>query len=99
MLKSTNFGGFFIIYKKKHIAMDETIFKTALAAISSGEYDNSDVKVVSSWLVSLNKEELNLIREMEKEKKEFTRNKNKSSSKLRIIKKDIKQIKEILKTA
>ena len=77
--------------------MDETIFKTALAAIASENYNNSDVKTVSSWLVLLNKEEISLKRQMEREKKEFLKNQNKSDSVLRQIRKNISQVKSILK--
>ena len=77
--------------------MDETIFKTALAAIASENFDNSDVKTVTSWLVFLNKEEINLKRQMEREKKEFIKSQGKSDSALRKIRKDINQVKSILK--
>lgn len=77
--------------------MDETIFKTALAAIASENYDNSDVKTVSSWLVLLNKEEINLKKQMERDKKEFLKNQNKSDSVLRQIRKNISQVKSILR--
>lgn len=77
--------------------MDETIFKTALAAIASENYNNSDVKTVSSWLVLLNKEEISLKRQMEREKKEFLKNQNKSDSVLRQIRKNISQVKSILR--
>ena len=77
--------------------MDENIFKTALAAIASENFDNSDVKTVTSWLVFLNKEEINIKRQMEKEKKEFIKNQCKSDSALKKIRKDINQVKSILK--
>ena len=77
--------------------MDETIFKTALAAIASENYNNSDVKTISSWLVLLNKEEISLKRQMEREKKEFLKNQNKSDSVLRQIRKNISQVKSILR--
>lgn len=77
--------------------MDETIFKTALAAIASENYNNSDVKTISSWLVLLNKEEINLKKQMERDKKEFLKNQNKSDSVLRQIRKNISQVKSILR--
>ena len=79
--------------------MDEMIFKTALSAVSSGEYGEADVKVVKQWLEVLNKRELAIKRQMEKNKNEFVRNKGKTNSELKNIRTDIKTIKNILKTA
>lgn len=76
--------------------MDESNFKTALAAVSSGEYDESDVKAIKEQLNSLNKKELALKRQMEHSKNEYVKNKNKSQKELDTIKKDIKSVKNIL---
>ena len=78
--------------------MDEMIFKTALSAVSSGEYGESDVKVVKQWLEMLNKKELAIKRQIEKNKNEFVKNKGKTNSELKTIRTDIKHIKNILKT-
>jgi hypothetical protein len=77
--------------------MDESIFKTALAAIASEDYNDSDVKAVSNWLVLLNKEEMGIKRQMEREKKEFLKHQGKSDSALKQIRKNINQVKAILK--
>lgn len=79
--------------------MDEMIFKTALSAVSSGEYGETDVKVVKEWLEHLNRKELAIKRQIEKNKNEFVKNKGKANSELKNIRTDIKHIKNILKTA
>jgi len=79
--------------------MDEMIFKTALSAVSSGEYGEADLQVVKQWLEALNKKELAIKRQIEKNKNEFVKNKGKASSELKTIRTDIKHIKNILKTA
>ena len=42
----------------KRSYMDEYIFKGAVAAISEGDYSQSDVKAIKEWLDSLSKKEL-----------------------------------------
>ena len=79
--------------------MDEMIFKTSLSAVSSGEYGEADLKVVKEWLEYLNKREAAMKRQIEKNKNEFVKKKDKTSSQLKNIRKDIKTIKNILKTA
>ena len=79
--------------------MDEMIFKTALSAVSSGEYGEADVKVVKQWLEVLDRRESAIKRQIEKNKNEFVRNKGKTNSELKNIRTDIKHIKNILKTA
>ena len=79
--------------------MDEMIFKTALSAISSGEYGEADLKVVKEWLEDLSKKELAIKRQIEKNKNEFVKNKGKKNSELKNIRSDIKTIRNILKTA
>ena len=79
--------------------MDEMIFKTALSAVSSGEYGEADVKVVKQWLEVLNRRESAIKRQIEKNKNEFVKNKGKTNSELKNIRTDIKHIKNILKTA
>ena len=77
--------------------MDEMIFKTALSAVSSGEYGEADVKVVKEWLEHLNKKELAIKRQFERNKNEFVKNKGKANSELKTLRNDIKSIKNILK--
>ena len=77
--------------------MDETIFKTSLSAIVSGEYGETDLKVVKEWLDNLNKKELSLKRKIEKSKNEFVKNKGKTNSELKTVRGEIKTIKNILK--
>lgn len=76
--------------------MEETVFKTALASISNGEYCESDVKIVKEQLNSFNKQELSLRRQIEKETHDFVKNKEKHQNALKIIRTQIKKIKKIL---
>ena len=77
--------------------MEESVFKAAVAAISSGEYSESDIRTVRERLNVLNKEELALKRKMEKEKNAFVKAKDKSASEIKSLRKDIREIKNILK--
>jgi hypothetical protein len=77
--------------------MDENIFKNAVAAISSGEYSIDDVKVTKMRLDELKKEETLIKRRIEQEKNAFVKNKDKSTSKLKKIRGEIRTIKNILK--
>lgn len=77
--------------------MSEEIFKMALAAISSGEYSNDDIKTVKEQIDLLNKKELKIKRQMEKSKNEFVKNKDKSYIELREIRNSIKELRGILK--
>ena len=79
--------------------MDEAIFKTALSAISSGDYSDADVRTVKEWLETLNKKELAIKRKLEQNKNEFVKKKGKTNSELKTIRSDIKTIRNILKTA
>lgn len=79
--------------------MDEAIFKTALSAISSGEYSDADVRTVKEWLDGLNKKELAIKRKLEQNKNEFVKNKGKTNSELKSLRSDIKAIKNILKAS
>lgn len=79
--------------------MDEAIFKTALSAISSGDYSDADIRTVKEWLDALNKKELAIKRKLEQNKNEFVKNKGKTNSELKTVRSDIKSIKNILKTA
>lgn len=78
--------------------MDESIFKTAFLAISSGEYGEDDVVVTKKWLDELNKKELSIKRKMEQSRNEFSKKKNKTETELKTVRRDIKQIQSILKT-
>ena len=79
--------------------MDEAVFKTALSAISSGDYSDADIRTVKEWLDALNKKELAIKRKLEQNKNEFVKNKGKTNSELKTVRSDIKSIKNILKTA
>jgi hypothetical protein len=76
--------------------MEEVVFKTALASISSGDYCESDVKVIKEQLNSFNKQELSLRRQIEKETHDFVKNKEKHRSDLKAVRTNIKNIKNIL---
>ena len=77
--------------------MEEAIFKTALAAITSGDYCESDIKVIKEQIKCLNKQELALKRKMEKDANDFVKHKDKNQTELKIIRNDIKSLKNILK--
>ena len=77
--------------------MDEYIGKGAVAAISEGDYSQSDVKAIKEWLVSLSKKELSLRRKLEKSKNDFIKAKEKTNSELKSVRNEIKEIKMILK--
>lgn len=77
--------------------MDESVFVAALSAISSGEYSRSDEKIVKERIDSLNKEELTIKRKMEKSKNEYSRKKDKLSSELKTVRKNIRTLKSALK--
>lgn len=81
------------------IPMDEVIFKTALSAVSSGEYGEADLRAVKEWLELLSKKEAAIKRQLEKNKNEFVKRKDKTSSELKNLRNDIKAIKNILKRA
>ena len=77
--------------------MEDAIFKTALASISSGDYCESDVKVIKEQLNYFNKQELNLKRQIEKETHDFVKTKEKHQTDLKNIRSNIKTIRNILK--
>ena len=77
--------------------MEEAIFKTALAAVTSGDYCESDIKVIKEQIKCLNKQELALKRKMEKDTNDFVKHKGKNQTELKIIRNDIKSLKNILK--
>ena len=78
--------------------MEDAIFKTAVAAVASGDYCESDIKAIKNHLKSLNKQETTLKRQMEKETNEFVNNKDKHQTELKNIRSDIKELKHLLKT-
>lgn len=77
--------------------MEASVFKMALAAVTSGEYGESDIKTIKEHLNQLNKQELSLKRRIEKETNNFVKNKDKSQTELKTLRKEIKSIKNILK--
>ena len=76
---------------------DSNIYKTALAAVTSGEYCESDIKVLKEQLNDYNKKESTIRRQMERDTNEFVKNKGKSQSELKNIRTYIKELKNILK--
>ena len=76
--------------------MEENVFKAALAAISNGEYSENDVKAVKERLSALNKEESFIKRKMERDKNSFVKEKGKSNSKIKSLRKEIKELKNFL---
>lgn len=77
--------------------MEETVFMTALAAVTSGDYCESDVKAIKEQVNFLNKQEASLKRKMEKETNDFVKHKGKNQTELKTIRNDIKKLKNILK--
>lgn len=77
--------------------MGDVSFKTALAAVISDDYCESDVKTLKNHLRFLNDKERLLKKTIEKETTDFVKNKDKHQSELKIIRGDIKTIKNILK--
>jgi flagellar basal body rod protein FlgB len=77
--------------------MEDVSFKTALAAVISDDYCESDVKTLKNHLRFLNDRERFLKKTIEKETTDFVKNKDKHQSELKIIRGDIKTIKNILK--
>ena len=63
--------------------MEEAIFKTALAAVTSGEYCESDIKVIKEQIKCLSKQELTLKRKIEKDTNDFVKHKDKNLKKAR----------------
>ena len=76
--------------------MEESVFKAAVAAISSGDYSENDIKIIKGQLNMLNKEEAAIKRKMEKDKNAFVKEKGKSSSKIKSVRKEIKELKNLL---
>ena len=77
--------------------MDESVFKVSLAAVMEGEYTENDKKVVKEWLNELFGEEGKVKRQIEKNKREFLKKRDKLTGELSHIKTEIKEIKKILK--
>lgn len=77
--------------------MEDVIFKTALAAVVSEDYCESDIKVIKNHLKVLNEKEHTLKKTIEKETNEFVKNKDKHQNELKTVRGDIKTIKNILK--
>lgn len=77
--------------------MEDSIFIAAMAAISSGEYCDSDIRTIKNRLNSLTKEELTIKRQMEKSKNDYSKQKDKTSNQLKTIRKDIKELQAMLK--
>lgn len=77
--------------------MEDAIFKTAIAAVASGDYCESDIKTIKDHLKFLNKQELTLKRQIEKETNEFVKNKDKHQTELKNIRGNIKELKHLLK--
>lgn len=77
--------------------MEEGILNEAIAAILAGEFSENDAKIVKDRLNELSKKELAIKRKMEKDKNAFVKAKGKSNSELKSIRKDIKDLKIVLK--
>ena len=78
--------------------MDENVFKVSLAAIMEGDYTVNDKKAVKEWLNDLSEEEGKIKRQIEKNKREFLKRRDKLTGELSHIKTKIKEIRKILKS-
>lgn len=85
------------IYCKIGVLMDESVFRSAMAAVSSGIYDETDIKVIKWQLENLNKKELSIKRQMEKNRNDFVKKKNKNETELKTVRNDIRTLKNFLK--
>lgn len=85
------------IFIKKTPMCDANIYRTALAAVTSGDYCESDVKVLKEQLNDFNKRESTIRRQMERDTNEFVKNKGKNQTELKNIRTYIKELKNILK--
>ena len=70
--------------------MEEAIFKTALAAVTSGEYCESALNVMKEQIKCLSKQEIALKRKIEKDNNDFVKHKDKNQANLKTIRSDIK---------
>ena len=77
--------------------MNENPYSEDIAAILQGDFSNENVKAVKQCVNSLIKKEKALIRQMEKNKNDYVRKKEKASFELEHIKKEIKELKKILR--
>lgn len=77
--------------------MDESLFKVSLAAVMEGEYTENDKKVVNEWLSELLEQESRIKRQIEKNKRDFLKKKDKLNLELNQLKGEIKDIRRILK--
>lgn len=77
--------------------MDETVFKDALAAIIEGEGGENERKVVKEWMSRLGKEEADLKRQLDKNKRDFIKKRDTLVSRLNQLKSDVKYLKSILR--
>lgn len=77
--------------------MEEETFKVSLAAVVDGEYTKDDVSTVKKWLESLNKKEAAIKKKMDKNKRDFLKNRERLAVELNEVKSGIKDIKNILK--
>lgn len=76
--------------------MGETV-RLAIAAIGLGDYCEADIRLIKEHLSHLNKQESTIRRQMERDTNEFVKNKGKKQHELKIIRNDIKELKNLLK--
>lgn len=69
----------------------------AIAAVTSDEYSDGDIKVIKAQINRLNKEEASIKRKMEKEALQFVKNKGKNQTELNHIRNSIKELRHILR--
>ena len=69
----------------------------AIAAVTSDEYSDGDIKVIKAQINRLNKEEASIKKKMEKEALQFVKNKGKNQTELNHIRNSIKELRHILR--
>lgn len=77
--------------------MDENVFKESLAAILRDDFDKNDKRNVKEKISELAKEEAKLKEQLDKNKREFLKKRDKLSSLVNQVKSDIKTLKSALK--
>ena len=85
------------IYVKLKSVMDETAFKESLSAFLEGDFDKNDKKVIKERINDLIKEEANLKAQLDKNKRDFLKKRDKLISSVNQVKSDIKSLKSIIK--
>lgn len=77
--------------------MDESTFKESLASLLKGDFDDNDKKVIRERINDLIKEETKLKAQLDKNKRDFLKRRDKLVSAVNQVKSDIKTLNGIIK--